>query len=156
MAHRWRAMARRWKFNALQCSDSDGDGNDGTTIAIAQRWHIGGERWRSDETAIAMAQRWNNDSEGSDSASNSDGCDINGTPIERWRSDGTAIVKAAIMIAIVKAHRLRDGSAMEPTLRWQLWYQRCDGAAMTSAAMRAMAIANVAMVKRARRLRWGI
>ncbi|GBG70319.1 hypothetical protein CBR_g6446 [Chara braunii] len=113
MAHRWRAMA--WRWNELQCGDSDSDGSDGTTIAIAQRWRTGGERWRSDGTGIAMAQRLNSDSEGSVS----DRSDSDGAPTERWRNDGTNVAMAAIM----------------PALRW-----RCDGAAMASAAMRDIAL----------------
>ncbi|GBG75414.1 hypothetical protein CBR_g20044 [Chara braunii] len=43
-------MAQRW--NALQISDSDSDGSDGTAIAIAQRWRTGGERWRNDGATV--------------------------------------------------------------------------------------------------------
>ncbi|GBG87325.1 hypothetical protein CBR_g45384 [Chara braunii] len=99
-------MTQRW--NALQCSDRNSDGSDGTTIAIAQRWRTGGELWRSNGTAIAMAQRWNNDSKGS--VSDSDGSNSDGAPIERWRNDGTNVAMAA----------------MVPALRWRSDGQRCD------------------------------
>ncbi|GBG83624.1 hypothetical protein CBR_g37428 [Chara braunii] len=141
MAQRWRAMAQRWRamarqWNALQCSDSDSDGSDGTTIAIAQRWRTWwramvqrwramAQRWNNDGTAIAMAQQWNSNSEGSDN----DGGDSDGAPIERWRSDGTNVA----MAVMVQALRWRsDGQRCDES---DDDCQRCDGQASATAAM---------------------